>query len=354
MDAGSPTIERGVCWGTTREPTLETDTYEKIDKGTGAYYAIVGGLKKGTTYYVRAYAKNADGVFYGLPVEFTTKTGDIVPGLTLDQMALVEAGTFLMGEPKTDEIPSAIDGTTLGKEPVHSVRITKDYYIGKYEITNEQLCVFLDVYQSARTRSAIAKALFNSKRSAWAFDVAGTLPNQVHTPKSGKGRHPVVNITWACAEQYCEWLSAELGVKVHLPSEAEWEYAARGGNKSQGYIYSGSNIQSEVAVFTSKTKGTMPVGSLAPNELGIYDMSGNAFEYCRDTYDADFYMNQVGTVTENPYKGSLGDTPIVIRGGSFRHDTYFRVSARGSAKHKGDCGDHSGFRIVMEKLPSNI
>ena len=98
----------------------------------------------------------------------------------------------------------------------------------------------------------------------------------------------------------------------------------------------------------------MPVGSLAPNELGIYDMSGNAFEYCRDTYDADFYMNQVGTVTENPYKGSLGDTPIVIRGGSFRHDTYFRVSARGSAKHKGDCGDHSGFRIVMEKLPSNI
>ena len=133
--------------------------------------------------------------------------------------------------------------------------------------------------------------------SAWAFDVAGTLPNQVHTPKSGKGRHPVVNITWACAEQYCEWLSAELGVKVHLPSEAEWEYAARGGNKSQGYIYSGSNIQSEVAVFTSKTKGTMPVGSLAPNELGIYDMSGNAFEYCRDTYDADFYMNQVGTVT---------------------------------------------------------
>ena len=354
MDAVSPTIERGVCWGTTREPTLETDTYEKIDKGTGAYYAIVGGLKKGTTYYVRAYAKNADGVFYGLPVEFTTKTGDIVPGLTLDQMALVEAGTFLMGEPKTDEIPSAIDGTTLGKEPVHSVRITKDYYIGKYEITNEQLCVFLDVYQSARTRSAIAKALFNSKRSAWAFDVAGTLPNQVHTPKSGKGRHPVVNITWACAEQYCEWLSAELGVKVHLPSEAEWEYAARGGNKSQGYIYSGSNIQSEVAVFTSKTKGTMPVGSLAPNELGIYDMSGNAFEYCRDTYDADFYMNQVGTVTENPYKGSLGDTPIVIRGGSFRHDTYFRVSARGSAKHKGDCGDHSGFRIVMEKLPSNI
>ena len=354
MDAGSPTVERGVCWGTTQNPTLEEDAYQKVEKGIGSYYSIVGGLKKGTTYYVRAYAKNADGVFYGLPVEFTTRTGNILPGLTMDQMVLVEAGTFMMGEPKTNEIPSAIDGTTYGKEPVHEVSITKDFYIGKYEITNEQLCVFMNVYQSARTRSAVAKALFNSKRAAWAFDVSGTLPNQVHTPKSGKGRNPVVNITWACAEQYCEWLSAELGVKVRLPSEAEWEYAARGGNKSKGYIYSGSNVQSEVAVFTSSKIGTKPVGSLAPNELGIYDMTGNAFEYCRDAYDANFYMDQVGKITENPYKTNSGDPAIVIRGGSFRHDKYFRVSARGSAKHKGDCGDYSGFRIVMEKLPDNI
>ena len=211
----------------------------------------------------------------------------------------------------------------------------------------------MNVYQSARTRSAVAKALFNSKRAAWAFDVSGTLPNQVHTPKSGKGRNPVVNITWACAEQYCEWLSAELGVKVRLPSEAEWEYAARGGNKSNGYIYSGSNVQSEVAVFTSSGIGTKPVGSLTPNELGIYDMTGNAFEYCRDAYDVNFYMDQVGKITENPYKANTGDPAIVIRGGSFKHDKYFRVSARGSAKHKGDCGDYSGFRIVMEKLPDN-
>lgn len=150
----------------------------------------------------------------------------------------------------------------------------------RYELTVEQMCVFLNVYQSRNSRTQPVKALHNSSTNAWSFEYSGTAPNLVYKPRAGKNRYPVVNVTWPAVEQYCEWLSAELGVKVRLPSEAEWEYAARGGNKSQGYVYSGSDNSSEVSVSTNNS--TAPVGTKKPNELGLYDMTGNAMEYCRD------------------------------------------------------------------------
>lgn len=170
MDAGSATTERGVCWGTTQTPTIDNDSYKKIDKGIGAYYSIIGGLEKGKTYYVRAYARNADGVFYGLPVEFTTRTGDIAPGLTLEDMILVENGTFDMGNPNTNSEASPIDNKTFGKEPVHKVQISKDFYMCRYEVTVEQMCIFLNVYQSRNSRTQPVKALHNSSTNAWSFE----------------------------------------------------------------------------------------------------------------------------------------------------------------------------------------
>lgn len=356
MDAGSPTNERGVCWGTSPEVTIETSSYKKIDKGTGAYYSIIGGLEKGTTYYVRAYARNSDGVFYGLPVEFTTRTGNIMPGLTQEDMILVENGIFDMGNPNTNTEASPIDNKTLGKEPVHKVKISKDFYICRYEVTVEQMCVFLNVYQSRNSRSLPVKALHNSATAAWCFQYSGTAPNLVYSPKANKGRYPVVNLTWPCAEQYCEWLSAELGVKVRLPSEAEWEYAARGGNRSQGFLFSGSNNSNEVSVSTNNATGPAPVGTKRPNELGIYDMTGNAMEYCSDFFDWDFYGTNGEAIAVDPVNiGNLtADGKMVVRGGSFRHPTYLKVYARGSNQHKGDAGNHNGFRFVMEKLPEGI
>lgn len=356
MDAGSPTNERGVCWGTSPEVTIETSSYKKIDKGTGAYYSIIGGLEKGTTYYVRAYARNSDGVFYGLPVEFTTRTGDAVPGITKEDLILVENGIFDMGNPNTDTEASPIDNKTLGKEPVHKVKISKDFYICRYEVTVEQMCVFLNVYQSRNSRSLPVKALHNSATAAWCFQYSGVAPNLVYTPRAGKGRYPVVNLTWPCAEQYCEWLSAELGVKVRLPSEAEWEYAARGGNRSQGFLFSGSDNSNEVSVSTNNATGPAPVGTKTPNELGIYDMTGNAMEYCSDFFDWDFYGTNDEEIAVDPVNiGNLtADGKMVVRGGSFRHPTYLKVYARGSNQHKGDAGNHNGFRFVMEKLPEGI
>ena len=356
MDAGSATTERGVCWGTTHEPTIETDSYQKIDKGVGVYYSIVRGLEKGLTFYVRAYARNMDGVFYGLPVEFTTRTGDIVPGMTLEDMILVEKGIFDMGNPNTDTEASPIDNKTMGKEPVHKVQLSKDFYMCKYEVTVEQMCTFLNVYQNRNSRTQPVKALHNSNTNAWSFEYSGTAPNLIYKPRAGKDRYPVVNVTWPAAEQYCEWLSAELGVKVRLPSEAEWEYAARGGNKSKGYLYSGSNSVSEVSVSTDNSKGTAPVGTKKPNELGIYDMSGNVMEYCRDFFDWNFYdVHLEETVVDPINAGKLtADGKMVVRGGSFRHPTYLKVYTRGCNQHKGEAGNHSGFRFVMEQLPYNL
>lgn len=354
MDAGSATIERGVCWGSTPTPTIESDSFKKIDKGVGSYYSIVGGLEKGHTYYVRAYAKNSDGVFYGLPVEFTTRTGDIVPGMTLEDMVLVENGVFDMGNPNTDTEASPIDNKTMGKEPVHKVQISKDFYMCRYELTVEQMCVFLNVYQSRNSRTQPVKALHNSSTNAWSFEYTGTAPNLVYKPRAGKNRNPVVNVTWPAVEQYCEWLSAELGVKVRLPSEAEWEYAARGGNKSQGYMYSGSNNSSEVSVSTNNS--TAPVGTKKPNELGLYDMTGNAMEYCRDFFDWNFYGVHAGEIAVDPANaGKLtADGKMIVRGGSFRHPAYLKVYTRGCNQNKGDAGNHNGFRFVMEKLPVGL
>ncbi|WP_336527426.1 SUMF1/EgtB/PvdO family nonheme iron enzyme [Bacteroides acidifaciens] len=353
MDAGSPTTERGVCWGASPDVTIETSSFKKIDKGTGTYYSIVGGLQKGTTYYARAYARNSDGVFYGLPVEFTTHTGDIIPGVTHEDMILVENGIFDMGNPNTDTEASPIDNKTYGKEPVHKVNISKDFYVCRYEVTVEQMCVFLNVYQSRNSRSMPVKALHNSATANWCFQYSGAAPNLLYKPRSGKGRYPVVNLTWPCAEQYCEWLSAELGVKVRLPSEAEWEYAARGGKRSQGYLYSGSNNSNEVSVSTNNNTGPAQVGTKKPNELGIFDMTGNAMEYCRDFFDWNFYTTQNGEVVVDPVNaGKLSaDGKMIVRGGSFKHPTYLKVYTRGCNQSKGDAGNHNGFRFVMEKLP---
>lgn len=99
----------------------------------------------------------------------------------------------------------------------------------------------------------------------------------------GRGSRPVLNVSWDEAIGFCRWLSRETGVEIRLPNEAEWEYAATGGNKSKGYRYSGGNNWQEVSWSEGNSAGTThPVGAKKPNELGLYDMSGNLWEMCED------------------------------------------------------------------------
>ncbi len=109
-------------------------------------------------------------------------------------------------------------------------------------------------------------------------------------------QHPVVNVSWDHAQAYCKWLSEVTGKNYRLPTEAEWEFAARGGVRSKGYLYSGSNNADSVAWLAHKTGGTMPVGKKLPNELGLHDMTGNVWEWCSDWYDDTkrFYTTRGG------------------------------------------------------------
>jgi formylglycine-generating enzyme required for sulfatase activity len=139
---------------------------------------------------------------------------------------------------------------------------------------------------------------------------------------------PMVNVEWYDAVDYCNWLTSidRDGHIYRLPTEAEYEYAARGGSKSHNYIYSGSNKAGDVC-WDNTNSGGHPhaVATLKPNELGIYDMSGNVLEWCNDRYDSVYYAVSPSL---NP-NGSESGTTRVIRGGSWGEgDIGCRVSSR--------------------------
>ena len=152
---------------------------------------------------------------------------------------------------------------------------------------------------------------------------------------------PVVLIEWGDADLFASKLSEITGRKFRLPTEAEWEYAARGGNKSKGFKYAGSNNISDVAWFNNIEGGSHTVKGKAPNELGIYDMSGNVDEYCADDYAP--YSKDSQTDPKCELKDG-GD--VTVRGGSFVSEASdCRVSRRGSSR--GYVFGSLGFRIAM-------
>ena len=202
----------------------------------------------------------------------------------VENMVFVEGGTFTMGA--TSEQGSDADSD---EKPAHSVTLS-DYYIGKYEVTQAQW-----------------KAVMGNNPSYFKGD-----------------NLPVEEVSWNDCQTFVTKLNQLTGRKFRLPTEAEWEYAARGGNKSKGYKYSGSNIIDDVAWYDGNSDDkTHPVASKQANELGLYDMSGNVWEWCQDWYGS--YSSSAQT---NP-TGSTSGSDRVLRGGSWsRGATGCRVSNR--------------------------
>jgi len=214
-------------------------------------------------------------------------------------MILVEKGSFTMGD---------TDGAS-DEKPTHKVTFTYDFYINKYETTFDEYDVFCDVTGKSKPND-----------QGW-----------------GRGSRPVINVSWNDAIAYCNWLSEKEKlpkaydsngnlldkdgrvttditkvVGYRLPTEAEWEYAARGGNKSRGYQYAGSSTVWDVAWYDSNSGNkTQEVGKKAPNELGIYDMSGNVWEWC-----SDWYGNYSSSAQTNPNNSTTGSRRV-LRGGSW-------------------------------------
>ncbi len=237
------------------------------------------------------------------------KTRDVVDmGLVF-----VPPGSFKMGS--TGGNPDEI--------PVHTVRISHGFWLGKYEVTQAQ-------YEKVMGKN----------------------------PSLFKGaRNPVEEVSWYDAMAFCKKLTEQerssgrlpAGYAYRLPTEAEWEYAARGGPKSQGYKYAGSSDLNEVGWYAGNSWGkTHPVGQKKPNELGLYDMPGNVWEWCLDWYDSGYYGKSAPVDPVNTAKTAVR----VLRGncwGSAGHD------CRPANRYRGRPGLTSygtGFRVCLAPDPS--
>ena len=206
-------------------------------------------------------------------------------GISID-MVKVEAGTFMMGA--TSEMKDPYDN----EKPVHQVTLTNDYYMGMYEVPQ-----------------ALWEAVMGSNPSEYKGD-----------------NLPVEMVSWNDCQEFISKLNSLTGRKFRLPTEAEWEYAARGGKKSRGYQYSGNSNISDVAWYDgNRGSKPHPVGTKQANELGIYDMSGNVYEWCSDWYGSYSSSSQT-----NP-TGADSGSGRVVRGGSWYDFAWgCRLSYRGS------------------------
>jgi sulfatase modifying factor 1 len=249
------------------------------------------------------------------------------------EMVFVKGGTFQMGT----------NNGEADEKPIHNVSLD-DFYIGKYEVTVREFKKFIDAtnYKTDAEKNDYS-FIWTDKREIkngvnWRYDVGGTLR------KSSEYNHPVIHVSWNDAIAYCSWLGRETRAAYRLPTEAEWEYAARGGVSSVSTTYSGSNTINELAWYTTNSGNkTHPVGTKKANELGIYDMSGNVWEWCSDWYESDYYKN---SLQNNPL-GSLKGTNRVHRGGGWSSSARgCRVSYRNMYyPDSGYC--YLGFRLAL-------
>ena len=266
---------------------------------------------------------------YGNDSKFTAidiDNVDIFDSLSYDDMVYVEGGTFTMGA--TAEQGSDYYSDEL---PTHQVTLS-DYYIGKYEVT-QQLWEYVMSYSGT--------CADGSSMSAYASDVwLGSDPSSSY----GVGDYyPAYYVSYYdIVDIFLPRLNKITGRTYRLPTEAEWEFAARGGKQSKGYKYSGSDNIGVVAWYTGNSGGkTHQVGTKEPNELGIYDMSGNVWEWCGDWYGS--YSSSAQTNPTGPFSGSYR----VLRGGSwFSNARRCRVSNR-YTYNPSSRDFNSGFRVVL-------
>ena len=232
-----------------------------------------------------------------------TLTIPVKNGINIE-MVKVEAGSFNMGATPEMKSPYEVE------KPVHRVTLTNNYYIGKYEVTQ-----------------ALWQAVMGSNPSHFKGDAL-----------------PVEQVSWKDCQKFITKLNRLTGKNFRLPTEAEWEYAARGGNKSRGYRYSGSNTIDDVAWYENDALSqTHPVGTKQPNELEIYDMTGNVMEWCQDWYGSYSSSPQV-----NPTGAASGSYRVVRGGGWSDSARDCRTSDRDFISPGGRSSD-LGLRLVLSE-----
>jgi formylglycine-generating enzyme required for sulfatase activity len=309
----------------------DSDIGEKIKPGNGKHIAWDAGADAPDIYTL---------AFVVIVIADDGVKGELTPSKIREKdgmrMRLIPAGEFSMGDHHN---VGAAD-----EKPVHTVYLDA-YYIDETEVTNEQYCAFLNNY--GKNVDSAGHELLHIEWSS-IEKVENT-----YKPKSGYEKHPVIEVSWYGAAAYAQWLGAR------LPTEAEWEKAARGGLVGKKYPW-GDNITHDDANYweiggKDKWSQTSPVGSFAANGYGLFDMAGNVWEWCADEYDSGYYSK---SPKENP-KGP--GVAVTFKNNDFTNVTTIRVCRGGSwygspvnlraadryRYNPSYCGDDQGFRCVV-------
>lgn len=271
---------------------------------------LVAGIVGGSVYYLTAKetkkSKKSSSKKTSKKSTFTSAANETftLPNGVKLKMVKVEPGSFIM---------SKRDGENPSGEIEHKKDLTKTFYIGKYEVTQAQ-------YEA----------------------VMGNNPSYF----KGSNR-PVEQVSWYEAMSFCEKMNqyAPKGWKFILPTETQWEFAARGGNRSHGYKYSGSNNLDDVGWYRSNSGDTThEVGSKTPNELGLYDMSGNVYEWCLDNWQSN--SDATRAEFDRPYHDEDGSSRV-FRGGGWDSRAVYCRSAGRNGWDPGNGYDYLGFRLAL-------
>jgi formylglycine-generating enzyme required for sulfatase activity len=235
------------------------------------------------------------------------------------ELVLIPRGKFLMGAPKEEE------GRRYNEDQ-HEVGITQPFYLGKYEVTQREYAQVMGNNPSWFTLQGGAKR---------AFGLVDT------------HRFPVEKVSWKDAVAFCRHLTERpeerrAGRVYRLPTEAEWEYACRGGAREPTPFHFGRTISSDQANINLHLHRTTAVGSYKPNAFGLYDMHGNVWEWCQDWYGEDFDKESPKQDPTGPESG----TWRVLRGGSWFDIPGDCRAASRNANAPGNHYDHFGFRVA--------
>jgi formylglycine-generating enzyme len=287
------------------------------------------------------------------------------------KLVLIPAGEFMMGSGESAEDTAAFFNKTYGEKfltaeyfknehPQHGVRITRPFCLGTYHVTRGQFRQFV-----VDTRYK-TDAENGEKPGAYGWDPVGKdfEFNEKYSWRNAgfeqTDEHPVVNVSWNDAVAFCKWLSKKEGKTYRLPTEAEWEYACRAGTTTR--YYSGDDPETLAKVgnvidATAKAKFpdwnwaikasdgyvfTAPVGKFKPNAFGLYDMHGNAWQWCTDWCGAEYYAK---SPADDPTGQDTGDDRV-LRGGSWYYRPINSRSARRAGDSPGDRLNVTGFRVA--------
>ena len=256
----------------------------------------------------------------------------VPPTAVPEGMALIPAGSFLMG---SDDPEAEGD-----EQPVHTVHIAA-FFMDEHEVTNLEYKEFI-----------LENPSWQKGRIDWRFHNSHYLAHwSGNNYPSGKANHPVAYVSWYAAMAYAEWAGKR------LPTEAEWEYAARGGLAGKKYPWGDDEPTDAHANYAHNVGDTTPVGQYPANGYGLYDMAGSVWEWCLDAYDSDFYA--VSDDSRNPIAGEMSiqelrenftsiprDSSRVLRGSWYFGVQGLRVASRFWFAPSGDDSLLDGFRCV--------